>query len=315
MPSPTRTDAIIRAALAAKFAIFVPGNIWYVQSTQSDARDQSGYGKSPQTPFATLDYAIGQATANNGDVIVLMPGHAETISAAGGVTVDVAGLTIIGQGSGSSRPTFNFTATDATFLVTAANTWIDNCLFTGGIDAVVTMFTVSAADWKFTNCETRDVTGQMVSCITTTAGANRFYIDGWIHNGDFAAGGANALEWVGGDQCTIRNYRIYGNFSVAAIENVTTATTKAFIGSGTIMNRLDNAAVVGITMVATSTGTIGPQEGGTLNIAIGLDSTSNTTNITEAVVGAAMRLFLPINVSNLDGEVAMLTNITASTDA
>ena len=91
--------------------------------------------------------------------------------------------------------------------------------------------------------------------------------------------------------------------------------TNATIGGGSkqnyIQNGYDNTAVVGITLVSTSTGHVGPN----INIRIGLDSTSNTINITEAIVGAAMQFFQPLNVCNLGGEVAMQSNITASTDA
>ena len=66
-----------------------------------------------------------------------------------------------------------------------------------------------------------------------------------------------------------------------------------------------------MTLVATSTGHVGPN----IFARIGLDATSNTTNITEAFVGAAMQFFQPLHIANLGGEVAMATNITASTDA
>lgn len=61
---------------------FTTGNIWFVGS--ATGTNGEGYGKSPAAPFATIDYAVGQATASNGDVIYVMPYHAETVSAAGG---------------------------------------------------------------------------------------------------------------------------------------------------------------------------------------------------------------------------------------
>ncbi len=55
----------------------------------SDGND----GLSPERAFLTLDYAVGQCTANVGDVIVLLPGaHSYTAT----VAVDVAGITITG---------------------------------------------------------------------------------------------------------------------------------------------------------------------------------------------------------------------------
>jgi len=289
--------------------IITTGNVFFVDSghaARADSTDRGTYEK----PFATLDYAIGRCTANNGDHIIVAPGHTETIAAAGGITVDVAGITIVGIGYGADRPTFNFTATTSTILVTAASTRIINMLFTGGIDAVATMFTISAADCEFVNCETRDVTGQMTSCITTTAGADRLRIDGYTHLGAAGAGANNCIEIVGGDRIVIRDVWIDGNFDVAAIENVTTAATNLTIHGGGdrptyIRNR--NAADVCIACVATSTGYIGP------NIYAML--TDHAANITEAFVGAAMVFHQPISICNLAGEVGMNTNIPASTDA
>ena len=46
-------------------------------------------------PYATIDYAIGQCTASAGDVIIVFPGHTETITAAAGIALDVAGVSIV----------------------------------------------------------------------------------------------------------------------------------------------------------------------------------------------------------------------------
>lgn len=290
------------------------GDVYFVSSTSTTRSNSPEAGKK-EAPFSTLDYAIGRCTANNGDVIILMPGHIETVATDGGLTIDVAGLTIIGVGSGSLRPTINLTAAAADIDITAANTTISNVLITGGIDVITGVMVIAAADCTLLNFETRDVTGQATDFIVTTAAADRLKISGWRHNGATAAGADTALSIVGGDGIIVEDFDIFGNFAVAAIENVTTAMTNARIGGGRgqnyIQNGYDSATVVGITLVSTSTGHVGPN----INIRIGLDATSNTVNITEAIVGAAMQMFLPLNICNLGGEVAMSTNIVASTDA
>lgn len=280
------------------------GNVFWLDSDGGS----DGNAGTFDHPFATLDYSIGKCTASNGDIIMIKPGHSETIGSAGAINFDVAGITVVGMGYGADRPTFNFTATASTILLAAAGSVFQNCLFTGGIDAVVTMFTVSAADCALVGCETKDVTGQMVSCITTTAAADRLLIKDYTHRGAAAAGGANCLEIVGGDGITVKNFWIDGNFSVAAIQNVTTAATNISIyGDKQCFARTRNAADVIVTMVATSTGNIGPNINARLQ--------DNAANITEAFVGADMQFFLPINIANLDGEVGMAYNATASTDA
>lgn len=284
------------------------GNVYFADSGGSNASDSASNG-GKLAPFSTIDYAVGKCTANNGDVIIVMPGHTETITAAGGLSLDVAGVSIIGIGAGSSRPTINFTtAVGADMDVNAANITMSNFLFTGGIDALTGPIDINASDFKLINCETRDVTGQTTDFIVTDANADRLLIDGWQHRGAAAVGAATAISIVGGDDITIRNFDIYGNFSTAAIENVTTAAVRANIAGGSGWNRIwtENSANTCITMHASATGFIGP------NIAAML--ADDAPNITEAFVGAAMQFIQPIEIVNLAGESSMQTNITASQD-
>lgn len=262
--------------------------------------------------FDDLEAALasGDVVANRGDVILLAPGHTETVTAAGGITLDIAGVSVIGLGRGSLRPTINFTtAVGASFLITAANTSVENVLFTGGIDALTNPIHVQAADVLLKDIETRDVTGQATDFIVTTAAADRLRIDGWKHVGAVAAGAATALSIVGGDNIEVDNFDIDGNFSVAAIENVTTAATNLKIGvNSRRMNlaRTRNAADVTITLVATTTGYVD-------NVFSRLQD--NAANVTECLVGADMQFGLNLPVVNADGEQALQWNGTATTDA
>ena len=282
------------------------GNIFWVDSGSGSNTNDGTHVR----PYATLDFAVGKCTANNGDLILVKAGHTETVTAAGGLDLDVAGITIIGLGNGSDRPTVNFTtAVGADMDVGADNITISNFLFTGGIDALTGPIDVNAADFTMLDCETKDVTGQATDFIVTDANASRLMIDGWTHRGAAAAGGASALQIVGGDGATVRNFFIDGNFDTAAIENVTTAATNLTINGGAngsyIRNR--NSADVCFTAVATTTGNDGPN--------IYARVADNAANITEAFVGADMQFFQPIAIANADGEVGLNTNITASTDA
>lgn len=248
----------------------------------------------------------GAVVANRGDVILLAPGHTETVTGVAGINVDIAGVAIIGLGRGSLRPTVNFTtAVGASFKVTAANVLVQNVLFTGGIDALTNPVHVDAADCTLLDVETRDVTGQATDFIVTTANADRLRIERWTHRGAAAAGADTALSIVGGDGAIVRDFWIDGNFAVACIENVTTACTNITVNNGYARTR--NAADVVVTLVATATGNVGPNINARLN--------DNAANITEAFVGADAQFFQPINIVNLDGESSMQTNITASTDA
>lgn len=283
-----------------------PNKVFWVDSTTGSNGNKGTY----ERPFDTIDYAVGRCTANKGDVIMVKPGHVETVTAAGGLDLDVAGIMIVGLGSGNLRPQIDFTTVvGADMDVDAANITMINFRFTGGIDALTGPIDVNAADFSMIDCITEDVTGQAVDFIVTDDSCDRFVISGWQHRGAAAAGADTAITIVGGDDWVIEGFQIYGNFAVAAIENVTTAANRVRIGGGTVPSYIwtENAADVAITMAATTTGSVGP------NIYIMLQD--NAANITEAVVGAACQFFQPIAIANLAGEVAMNTNITASTDA
>lgn len=280
-----------------------PGQVFWVHSGTGSNGNRGTFDR----PFSTIDYAVGRCTANKGDVIMVKPGHTETVTAAGGLDLDVAGIAVVGLGAGSNRPTVNFTTVvGADMDVDAANITAYNILFTGGIDALTGPIDVNAADFSLINCETRDVTGQATDFIVADANADRLLIEGYFHNGAAAAGAASAIALTGMDNPVIRDFRIIGNFSVSAIDMRTTAVVDHEIDDGYIWTK--NAADIAIKDTVTgSTGRIGPN----INIML----TDNAANITEAITAATAHVFQPINIVNLAGESSMQTNITASTDA
>jgi hypothetical protein len=288
-----------------------PGQVFFVNnSTALAPRGINGSDGNPGTylkPFATLDFAVGQCTAGRGDIIYLMPGHAETVAAAAAIAIDVAGVAVIGLGVGSLRPTFNLTATASTITMSAANCSLKNVLITGGIDAIVSCLVVSAADCTLDGIELRDVTGEMVLGVLTTAGANRLKILNHIHNGAVGAGTAAAIAIVGGDRIEITAEAIDGNFSVGGIDVRTTATTNLYVHDIGRFYTRNSADIFLVDTITASTGQIGPN--------INLRLTDNAANITEAITGATFVVMDPVYVVNLAGEKGMLINWTASTDA
>lgn len=146
------------------------GNYLFVDG--STGVNDPAYGTKSK-PYDTIAYAMGKASAD--DVIIVAPGHTETVSAASGITCNVAGVTIVGLGSGSRRPTITLgTATTASVVVSAAGVTIDNILFTSALDNVATCFTVTGKDCIIKNCEFRDASTVLhfLSCILTGTTAN-----------------------------------------------------------------------------------------------------------------------------------------------
>lgn len=143
------------------------GRTVYVSSVTGNA---NSHGTQPRSPVATLTQALALCTAAKGDRIVVLPGHAETISGAAGIAFNKSGVRIIGVGNGRNRPTLTFnTATTAHVTVTGANTSFENMVFDfTGFDAIVAAIAVDAADVSFNNCEflTNSATIGVVSGIT-----------------------------------------------------------------------------------------------------------------------------------------------------
>ncbi|MBU0959736.1 MAG: hypothetical protein KKB31_07355, partial [Nanoarchaeota archaeon] len=205
------------------------GNVWWVDSGVAGTSNQND-GKTPATAFNTIDYAVGRCTASNGDIIMASPGHTETITAASGLALDVAGITVVLMGSGSNRATINVTgAVTGAVNVTADNVTIVGGLMTGGVDVIVQFIQVSGDDFKIIDSEMRDVTGETSTWIAFTQAATRGLVDGVFINGADAAGGAQAISIRGGANHEIRNSKIDGNFSISGIRNGGTAATEIYI--------------------------------------------------------------------------------------
>ncbi len=139
-------------------AQFVPdlGTRYFVDSATGS---NSNTGKSPAAAVATIDYAIGLCTANKGDVIYVMPNHAETVTGVGGITADVAGISIIGLGSYNQRPRILMDGgTTVTFAVSAADVTIRNIVFASGHLLIAACFVVTAVGCWIDQCEWSDNT-------------------------------------------------------------------------------------------------------------------------------------------------------------
>lgn len=122
------------------------GNAFFVCNRTNANGSDGNPGTDASKPFATVDYAIGRCTANNGDTIYVLPGHAETVTATS-IAHDVAGVAIIGLGIGTNRPTFTYGAAAATITVSAANALWQNCRFVANFADVAAAFTTSTAKY------------------------------------------------------------------------------------------------------------------------------------------------------------------------
>jgi len=194
------------------------GNIYYVDSGVSAAGDGSSWEKA----VATIDAAINKCTANNGDIIYVAQGHAETIAAADGFDADVAGITIIGCGTGTDMPELTFSTTASTVAVGAANVTIVNLRFLAGISEVVTGLIVEAAGNNCTiiGCEFPEPatsTWEFDIGISVTGAANGVRISNCIVRRSATTGATAWLVIHDVNDIIVQNNNIYGEYSSAPI--------------------------------------------------------------------------------------------------
>lgn len=162
--------------------LFTTGLVFYVHSgIGSDGNS----GQESDAPKATVQSAITAARASKGDIIVVMPGHAETVTATS-IALSKAGLTFVGLGNGLNRPTFTFGAAAATITTSAANcTWV-GMHHIANFQDVVTAFTVGAAkDFVVADSSFVDNSSVLNFLSIVTTGATNNAADGLAFNGNY----------------------------------------------------------------------------------------------------------------------------------
>lgn len=180
------------------------GDIFYVDSNHAAAVDSVGAGTHPDKPFATTDFAIGQCTADQGDVILLAPSHAETLTAK--IAADVAGISIIGLGLGTNRPQLTINANIDGIDVTAKNVRLKNLYFNESTNANTSSINVAAEGCLLEDMHF-DIGANDLTPITVTAAGERLTLknptvdvtaNGLVSLIKFE-GVVDGFRWEGGD--------------------------------------------------------------------------------------------------------------------
>lgn len=261
----TLPSAYVGAGLRTPFGTFVPpgGRINYVRSTAQADGDPP---ELTQRIFTTLNGALGECRSGRGDVVAVLPGHAENISVAAQMSNLVAGTKIIGIGDGMERPTFTWTAAASTFLLNKDNVLLENLILNmdpgaGVVATVAAPITISGAGCSIRKCKIRmgsDATALVTIGITTTAAADDLVIAGCEIYGATAAEATTLLQFVGADRL-----KLFGNTIVGATSSVNVGVirflTTASLDIKMLFNSVRNnkaASVQAITGMAGLTGEV-----------------------------------------------------------
>ena len=232
-------------------------DIVYVSSVTGT--DADGYGRHPESPCATLDYAI--SLNSNPKPIILLPNHAETLVGATSCVLDVAGTEVWGRGTGTERATFTLgTATAATISITAANCQLHNIKVISDLADVAAGVTAAAgADGLLIeDCWFADgaAAKELVIGVSCAADCDNVTIrNNWFTTAN-GGGCASAIKFVGAtDNSRVERNFIFGDYSAAGIDGATAAGTLILLLDNWIHNH-DATAGLAISMNSSTSGIV-----------------------------------------------------------
>jgi hypothetical protein len=250
----------------------------------------------------TLQAGLARCRSGQGDIVYVLPGHVENISAADFMTNLVAGTQVISAGrpGSTNNPTFTWTATGSTFLLDVADVaLVGLTLNLGGADAVVAPITVTGAGCSISGCHI--IAGvssvlESTTCVTVSTAANDCTIVG---NRFTATGGAVTTAMISVAAAVART-TISGNRFFTTQSSATTgaiaigaAATELDIGWNLIYNQVEDGVGIRLANVA-ATGMIyfnmfgGVDAGGTVANALKAVSYAGSAHITRAFENRAL---------------------------
>lgn len=162
------------AALATAKPLYASGSVYYVDSVNGDDSDS---GLSRLQPKASLSSA--QTAASDDDIIVLLDGHAETLT--GALTISKR-LTVVAEGQSSGKPTVKLTNNQAggsLLTISATDVQFHNIWFeeeSQGNSAV--RITTNQARTTFKGCYFEADDNNNAAVLQVNTGASDLVIDG-----------------------------------------------------------------------------------------------------------------------------------------
>jgi hypothetical protein len=194
------------------------GDVWWVDSVNGSNNQEGTY----DYPKASIAYLFDNTLVGAGDIVMCKPGHVETVVAAAGLDLDIAGVCVVFLGQGTNKAYVTFTtAVGADMDIDAANITLINPKFVAGIDALTGPIDVNAANFTIINGEWHDGTAiDTTDCIVGDANADGCVIDGWKYFKGDEGGTAKQsnIQFGAASEVQIKNVQISGAFDEGIIE-------------------------------------------------------------------------------------------------
>lgn len=251
---------------AIEFALaYNTGKVLYVHSG-TGANGTEG-GRSKSSPLATLAYALSLCTDNKGDIIFLMPGHAENLAAA--LDITQSGVLVVGIGHGTLLPTFSTTAAAGSIKLTGTNILLANFRMTAnfatgtttGVDITATADGATLRGLQFRDTSTANEFLTHVKVATTVTdvtieGCSFVTLAGSLTNSILFAGSHT--------NCVIQGNYFFVLSSDSVIDGLAAAGVNILLKDNFIVNQDTATAGYVIDMHASTTG-LAAYNGGAYN--------------------------------------------------
>lgn len=211
------------------------GEIYFVCSVTGT--NSAGYGRNPDSPFATIGYALAQCTSGKHDRVYVMSDHAETLTGASGIDFVATGSSVYGIGQGTNKPTVTMgTATTASVDFSVANCRLSNIRFVNNIDSLAAFIEGGAGGATIENCEfVTSSTKEALAGISIPT----TYDDWTIRNCKFiqptdpagtnGGAGTGAIYLVDSENVLIEGCEFRGNWETAFVHNRTTGAANLWV--------------------------------------------------------------------------------------
>jgi hypothetical protein len=278
------------------------GRTFFVDSNDDAALDQSGRG-TLYAPFATLAFALGLDEVEAGDTIILKEGHTETLTADLDTGNDQAGLSIVGLGVTTNRPTLTISG-NFTINMNAGGQTLRNLILkydTAGIDAVVTL---NAAGSVIRQCSFRPASDIAADYLINVGSQDdTLILDCDAKLQDITTAALAAVRFgASADRLTVRGCMFTGNYTNAVIEGDAGAPVDVSIAHNALSNS-QTTAIDGIIDLNSGTKGFIAYNGGKHG------NTASLNNAIDAASCAAIENYF----QNTDGESGGITPSTRST--
>ena len=201
-----------------------PGKVFFVNNTQILGPNQKAGSDSNRgtflDPFATLNYAINTACVQGrGDIVFVAPGHAEAIPDAVTLSLQCAGVAVIGLGAGNFRPRLTFgTANTANIPLRAANMTLQNILFINNFADIAS--NITAARFSMTGSVAAGTAPGSVAGVggvmTITVATTGTVYPGMSVMGTGVPAGTIVLSQISGTTGGIGVYQLNNSFTFAS---------------------------------------------------------------------------------------------------